>query len=111
MSTSDAANRTNMFYAVFSTPQNSIRGSAVCAFRYSDVLKAFHGKFKAQAATDSNWLPVTYADTPIPHPAEKCANNSKNIGNSHLNFIKSHPLMDMAVPAAGGAPLLINLMK
>ena len=30
-----------MIYGVFTTPQNSISGSAVCAFKLSDILKSF----------------------------------------------------------------------
>ncbi len=39
---------------------------------------------------------------------QKCANESKELGDSVLNFIKKHPLMDRAVPAFGGEPVLVH---
>ena len=47
-----------VLYATFSTPVNSIGGSAVCAFRLRDVAAAFAGKFKEQRSSGANWLPV-----------------------------------------------------
>ncbi|ELU06726.1 hypothetical protein CAPTEDRAFT_179561 [Capitella teleta] len=102
------SDRETMIYAVFTTPQNSIGGSAVCAFRFSDVLKTFEGPFKEQKSASSNWLPVKESEHPIPHPAKTCINDSYNIQSSHLNFIKTHPLMDKAVPTFGGAPILYS---
>ncbi len=49
-----------LVYGVFTTPDNAIAGSAVCAFRLTDVSKSFdEGKFKGQASPNSNWLPVS----------------------------------------------------
>ena len=47
-----------VLYASFTTPTNSIGGSAVCAFRLSDIADAFNGKFKEQKDMSANWLPV-----------------------------------------------------
>ena len=47
-----------VLYASFTTPPNSIGGSAVCAFRLSDIADAFNGKFKEQKDMSANWLPV-----------------------------------------------------
>jgi len=109
MSTHESSNRTKIFYAVFSTPQNSIPGSAVCAFTYADIVNVFRGKFKGQESFSHNWLPVPKKSTPVPHPSENCVNDSSKLSGNTLNFIKSHPLMDEAVKAAGGAPVLIKL--
>lgn len=35
-----------LIYGVFTTPENSIYGSAVCAFRMQDVLDSFDGPFR-----------------------------------------------------------------
>ncbi|VDI14838.1 semaphorin 6 [Mytilus galloprovincialis] len=105
MSTTHSANRTDMVYAVFQTHPNSVRGSAVCAFRYSDIVKTFQGKFKGQSSPSHNWLAVPQQETPVPHP-EQCSNDTHQLGDKALNFIKSHTLMDKAVPAAGGAPIV-----
>lgn len=37
-----------LVYAVFTTPQNSISGNAICAFRLRDLLDTFEGAFKEQ---------------------------------------------------------------
>ncbi|PVD20103.1 hypothetical protein C0Q70_20597 [Pomacea canaliculata] len=105
--TYDSGDRGDMVYAVFNTPQNSIHGSAVCAFRYSDIIKTFEGRFKGQKSFWHNWLTVSWDDTPEPHP-QLCSNQSRSLPDATLNFIKTHPLMNNAVPASGGAPLLLH---
>lgn len=47
-----------IIYAIFTTPQNSIPGSAVCAFSMRDILDVFEGPFKEQKDLNSNWIPV-----------------------------------------------------
>ncbi len=107
MATHEMMNITDMVYGVFSTPANSIRGSAVCAFRISDMVKTFEGIFKEQSSQKAAWLPVSEVKTPIPHPAKFCSNRSE-VSVPTLNFIKMHPLMDEAVPAYGGQPILVH---
>lgn len=34
----------SIIYAVFTTPQNAIPGSSVCAFRMDDIIESFEGK-------------------------------------------------------------------
>ncbi len=48
----------HIVYATFSTPVNSIGGSAVCAFRLRDISDSFSGLFKEQKSMSENWLPV-----------------------------------------------------
>lgn len=48
----------SVIYGVFQTPDNSIPGSAICAFDFEDIAAAFEGRFKAQKDSNSNWLPV-----------------------------------------------------
>ncbi|KAI8479383.1 Semaphorin-6A [Branchiostoma belcheri] len=94
-------------YAVFTTPQNSISGSAVCAFDMENITEAFDGKYKEQETTQSTWLPVPPNRVPSPRPGN-CVNNSKLVPDTTLNFMKTHPLMDSAVGAWGGEPLFIK---
>jgi hypothetical protein len=47
-----------VIYATFSTPVNSIGGSAVCAFRLRDITNVFNGHFKEQRDMSANWMPV-----------------------------------------------------
>ncbi|CAG5131687.1 unnamed protein product, partial [Candidula unifasciata] len=104
--TSDSGNRSDMIYGVFNTPQNSIRGSAVCAFMYSSIEDVFNGRFKGQASYVHNWLSVSEQDTPKPQPT-LCVADSMEISHETLTFAKRHPLMNDAVPTAGGMPLLV----
>ncbi|CAG2165265.1 unnamed protein product [Oppiella nova] len=96
-----------LVYGVFTTPSNSISGSAVCAFRMDDIYKAFDGPFKGQEAIDSNWLPVQTSKVPEPRPG-LCVNDSRQLPDMTLNFHKEHTLMDMSVPAFWGAPVVVQ---
>lgn len=96
----------DLLYAVFTTPTNSIGGSAVCAYRMSDVLAAFDGPFKAQTDTNANWLPVPESRVPVPRPGT-CVNDSKSLPDENVNFIKDNPLMDLAVAPIYSQPLVM----
>jgi len=97
-----------VFYGVFTTPDNSIAGSAICTFKLSDILSSFEdGPFKAQESVNSNWLPTSPSQIPDPRPG-LCYNNSITLPESSLNFIKRHSLMDLAVPNAGNAPFFVK---
>jgi len=37
-----------------------------------------------------------------------CANDSRSLPDQTLNFIKSHPLMDNPVSAAGKQPIIVQ---
>jgi len=37
-----------------------------------------------------------------------CADDSEKLSDQTLNFVKSHPLMDTAVTAYGGQPVLVQ---
>jgi semaphorin 6 len=54
-------------YGVFTTPPNSIGGSAVCSYRLRDI---FAGQFKEQRSTSDNWLSVEPHRVPSPRPGE-----------------------------------------
>lgn len=97
----------DLIYAVFNTPANSIVGSAVCAFRMEDVKNTFLGPFKGQKDIDSNWLPVPSVRVPSPRPGE-CSNDSQSLPETTISFNKEHPLMDHAVPAYWGSPVLVQ---
>lgn len=47
-----------LVYGVFTTPVNSIGGSAVCAFSMSALMRTFDGDFKEQSTMNANWLRV-----------------------------------------------------
>ncbi|XP_074863369.1 semaphorin-6D isoform X6 [Carettochelys insculpta] len=91
---------------VFTTQLNSIPGSAVCAFSMDDIEKVFKGRFKEQKTPDSVWTAVPEEKVPKPRPG-CCAKHglaeayktSIDFPDETLAFIKSHPLMDAAVPS------------
>ncbi|XP_069622116.1 semaphorin-6D isoform X4 [Ranitomeya imitator] len=91
---------------VFTTQLNSIPGSAVCAFTMDDIEKVFRGRFKEQKTPDSVWTAVPEDKVPKPRPG-CCARHGLGEGvrssiefpDETLAFIKSHPLMDSAVPS------------
>ncbi|KAM9311259.1 semaphorin-6D isoform 3-T3 [Gastrophryne carolinensis] len=96
---------------VFTTQLNSIPGSAVCAFTMDDIEKAFRGRFKEQKTPDSVWTAVPEDKVPKPRPG-CCARHglaegyrsSTEFPDETLAFIKSHPLMDSAVPSISEEP-------
>uniref|UniRef100_A0A4W5MSD6 Sema domain, transmembrane domain (TM), and cytoplasmic domain, (semaphorin) 6Bb n=1 Tax=Hucho hucho TaxID=62062 RepID=A0A4W5MSD6_9TELE len=56
----------DIILGVFSTPANSIPGSAVCAFDMEQLAGVFDGRFKEQKSPESIWTPVP--DELIPKP-------------------------------------------
>lgn len=97
-----------LLYGVFTTPSNSIGGSAVCAFNMQSILNTFEGPFKEQETMNSNWLPVPVSKVPDPRPGQ-CVNDSRTLPHVSVNFIMSHMLMDYAVPAFFSRPVLIRI--
>ncbi|VEN51623.1 unnamed protein product, partial [Callosobruchus maculatus] len=96
-----------LVYGAFTTPPNSISGSAVCAFSLQDITDTFEGNFKEQAAINANWLPVTSSKVPDPRPGQ-CHNDSRTLPDLTLNFIKTHSLMDESVPSFFGQPIVVR---
>ncbi|XP_075587868.1 semaphorin-1A isoform X2 [Dermatophagoides farinae] len=94
-----------LIYSVFTTPANSIGGSAICAFRMADIETVFRGPFKVQKDIDSNWLPESPQLSPRPG---ECSNNSQSLPENTLKFIKEHSLMDHTVQSFWNAPILVR---
>ncbi|XP_044131842.1 semaphorin-6A isoform X4 [Bufo gargarizans] len=110
-------NGRDVVLATFSTPYNSIPGSAVCAYDMADIASVFTGRFKEQKSPDSTWTPVPDERVPKPRPG-CCAGSatveryaaSNDLPDDTLNFIKTHPLMDEAVPSIVNKPLFLRTM-
>ncbi|XP_068942878.1 semaphorin-6B [Petaurus breviceps papuanus] len=101
--------------ALFSTPSNSIPGSAVCAFDMGQVAAVFEGRFREQKSPESIWTPVPEELVPKPRPGLCAApgmpyNASTAFPDEILNFVKTHPLMDEAVPSLGHAPWIVRTL-
>uniref|UniRef100_A0A8D3DD09 Sema domain, transmembrane domain (TM), and cytoplasmic domain, (semaphorin) 6Bb n=1 Tax=Scophthalmus maximus TaxID=52904 RepID=A0A8D3DD09_SCOMX len=105
----------DILLGVFSTPANSIPGSAVCAFDMEQLAAVFDGRFKEQKSPESIWTPVPDEVIPKPRPGG-CAvqgtrfNSSNSFPDDMLNFVKTHPLMDEAVPSLGQRPWIVRTM-
>ncbi|XP_064475057.1 semaphorin-2A-like isoform X2 [Ornithodoros turicata] len=92
----------NHIYAVFTTSlHGGPYGSAVCSFLLSDIQGVFAGKFKEQKTSSSAWLPVLTSQVPEPRPG-LCVNSTKTLPDAVLNFLRTHTLMDSAVPQSRG---------
>ncbi|XP_069820635.1 semaphorin-6B isoform X2 [Dendropsophus ebraccatus] len=102
--------------ALFSTPANSIQGSAVCLFDMEQVALIFSGRFKEQRTPDSVWTPVPEELVPKPRPGS-CVrpsmpyNSSRSLPDDVLNFVKSHTLMEDSVPSVGGIPWITRTLS
>ncbi|XP_058138034.1 semaphorin-6B [Dasypus novemcinctus] len=101
--------------AVFSTPSNSIPGSAVCAFDMTQVAAVFEGRFREQKSPESIWTPVPEDQVPRPRPGCCAApgmpyNASSAFPDDILHFVKTHPLMDEAVPSLGDGPWIVRTL-
>ncbi|XP_069034106.1 semaphorin-6A isoform X2 [Embiotoca jacksoni] len=110
-------NGKDVVMATFSTPYNSIPGSAVCAYDMAEVANTFTGRFKEQKSPDSTWTPFPEERVPKPRPGN-CAGTpsmerykvSNEFPDDTLNFIKMHPLMDEAVPSIANRPWFLKTM-
>ncbi|XP_037680135.1 semaphorin-6B isoform X1 [Choloepus didactylus] len=101
--------------AVFSTPSNSIPGSAVCAFDMTQVAAVFEGRFREQKSPETIWTPVPEDQVPRPRPGCCAApglqyNASSAFPDDILHFVKTHPLMDDAVPSLGQGPWIVRTL-
>lgn len=103
-----SGDRQAIIYAVFTTPENSIPGSAVCAFRMDDIMDAFEGRFRSQRDSTSNWLPIAKEAVPEPRPG-RCVDDSRTLPTMTVNFIKTHTLMETAVASMHDRPLLTRV--
>lgn len=92
------------FHAVFTTSLNGLSGSAVCTFDLSEVTRVFEGKFKEQETSRSAWLPVASSKVPEPRPGS-CVDDTRELPDRVLNFMRTHPMMDGNVGQRGGAPV------
>ncbi|RUS82099.1 hypothetical protein EGW08_010144 [Elysia chlorotica] len=97
----------NLIYALFTTPANSIPGSAVCVYNISSLMKAFEGPFKHQKSHEHAWL---RQDTPRVHT--KCTNDNNAKRSSRTasddEVDTDLHLMDLAVMSREEGPLIMR---
>jgi hypothetical protein len=68
------------------------------------VTRAFEGKFKEQESSTSAWLAVAASKVPQPRPGS-CVEDTRELPDRVLNFIRTHPQMDEHVSNQGDAPV------
>ncbi|XP_040572201.1 semaphorin-1A isoform X1 [Lepeophtheirus salmonis] len=105
---SDLPVEDRIIYGVFTTPDNSISGSAICAFKMSSVVNAFDGDFRDQDESNSLWLPIPKSRTPSHPRPGTCYNDSRALPSSTLNFARLHNLMAQNVNPVGDRPLFVK---
>lgn len=90
-----------VLYATFTTPVNSIPGSAVCAFNMSGIEAAFAGPYKHQATVGSAWE----------RQAPARPRHSQCSGATTLLDSTRYQLMDLAVQPVSQEPLYTSTME
>ncbi|XP_024085624.1 semaphorin-5B isoform X1 [Cimex lectularius] len=83
-----------LLYATFTTPDNSIPGSAICLFNTSAIEEAFDGPFKYQASAGSAWERKN-----VPNHHSTCTGNQTGLDSTR------YQLMDLAVQPMSTEPL------
>ncbi|XP_046600130.1 semaphorin-5B isoform X1 [Neodiprion lecontei] len=93
-------------YATFTTPSNSIPGSAICAFNMSAISASFNGPYKHQENSGSAWerRPVAHRNR------QHCGIPTTNAANQLLDT-QRYQLMDDAVQGATLEPLHTTTME
>ncbi|XP_078661399.1 semaphorin-5A-like isoform X2 [Branchiostoma floridae x Branchiostoma belcheri] len=95
-----------IIYGVFSTEENGIAGSAVCAYNLSSIEEVFNGSFRYKPNSKSAWL-----TSPNPNANFQC----ETVGPDHLRPNQTsrsledamkYQLMDQAVPPSHQNPLV-----
>ncbi|XP_069679507.1 semaphorin 5c [Periplaneta americana] len=97
----------DMVYATFTTPSNSIPGSAICAFNMSSITAAFSGPFKHQEHPGSAWERHV-----SPHKRHFECQSTPSQSHSHqLLDSNRYQLMDSAVQPATLHPLYTGRLE
>uniref|UniRef100_A0A6B2EKI6 Putative semaphorin n=1 Tax=Phlebotomus kandelakii TaxID=1109342 RepID=A0A6B2EKI6_9DIPT len=91
-----------VLYATFTTPINSIHGSAICAFNMSAIHAAFSGPFKVQESVGSAW---ERQDSPHRDHYECKMGRGRTAQRHQLLDSSRYQLMDQAVQATTLQPL------
>ncbi|XP_043199748.1 semaphorin-5B-like [Amphibalanus amphitrite] len=94
--------REEVLYATFTTPDNSLAGSAVCAFTMASISAAFQGPFQHQSAAGGPWKRVHLED----HTHFECRSPEVTSGHQ-LAALYDFTLTAEAVQPERPEPLLL----
>ncbi|GBP26619.1 Semaphorin-5A [Eumeta japonica] len=92
--------------AVFTTPENSITGSAVCFFNMSEVHKAFEGSFKIQEGPTRTWESKAMTEQVKEH--FRCG---ASLSPHQLMEYHQHHLMNDAVQPISAQPIYTTILE
>nr|XP_032522698.1 semaphorin-5B-like [Danaus plexippus plexippus] len=92
--------------AVFTTPTNSIAGSAVCIYNMSDIQMSFEGQYKVQNSPTSTWEPLT----PTREAREHFRCNPDPRPHHSMEYHKYH-LMYEAIQPISGEPVYKAILE
>ncbi|KAJ8015903.1 hypothetical protein DPEC_G00001520 [Dallia pectoralis] len=103
-----------LIYGLFTTSSDVLNGSAVCVYRMQDVVRAFKGNFYHKEGPEYKWAEFT-GKVPYPRPGT-CPSSTygsyrstREYPDDVIFFSRTHPLMQEAVMALGGRPLLVRV--
>ncbi|KAG8249732.1 Semaphorin-5A [Homalodisca vitripennis] len=91
-----------LVYATFTTPRNSIPGSAICSFNLTAIQTAFNGAFKYQASVGSAWERHSTAGS----RQTQCQQTTQSVLQS-----SRYQLMDSAVQPTSQTPLYTSQLE
>ena len=104
---SDNENEDNgVVYAVFTTPENSIAGSAICSFNLTSIERTFKGPFKTQENGDptKTWRPDNSVQ-PTDRSGFECERPSTSPNGVDSIDSRKYQLMDETVESTTFGPL------
>ncbi|XP_014089304.2 semaphorin 5c isoform X1 [Bactrocera oleae] len=97
----------DVLYATFTTPANSIHGSAVCSYNLTSINAAFDGPFRYQDSADSDWRIVD-----MPHRSQfQCETPSPDMRYKRLLESSKFQLMAHAVQPMTEQPLYYSKLE
>ena len=88
----------NRVYATFTTPENSIAGSAICSFDVSDIENTFRKPFRKQSGPDSIWKTIEDID----HSHFECQNGESDY---RTPTSRDYQFIEDAVPSSERNPI------
>ncbi|XP_015789588.1 semaphorin-1A isoform X2 [Tetranychus urticae] len=97
-----------IFYGVFTTPDNALSASAICAYTMGSVQDIFdNGRFLGQERFNSIWAEVPESQVPSPRPGH-CVPDSRATSDARVIFTRDKPLMAGSVRPLFGHPIIIQ---
>ncbi|KAI1291697.1 Semaphorin-5A [Halotydeus destructor] len=98
-------------YGIFNTPENSIRGSTICAFSQQAINQTFEGPFKYQKSPDSNWEQKYQSEDLREQFNCKSTKHDYETNLTRSDEQQKYQLMHEAVLAENGKPFVVESLE